>query len=403
MLESLIYLERYRNEGTRTYSPHAQHNEAEERYQPRATEKGFGLRAFAVPREDVLVFLANPPSELENTYLPGDEALFCVHPQVLAHKPNDPHLIALLKQSRTKADIPVIPSASTRTLYVLDKFPHALKVHFPFRVSRYERKMRCEVIEQALAVSLELEQGLAAAPKDFAFMREVIGIVSKEIKERDERGENWGYLVRDLHPWPLVAEKRRLVPGFALYGRDFFDYSKTPLLWELMGREEAISFVVERIMLPIIRHWLWCYLRFGFIMEPHGQNVLLELDAEGAITRIVHRDLSVGIDMRRRRDLGLNSSHLNTYNRMEDGIFLSIAYDKFMGNHFFERLIACCQERQPQLMAEDFRIPCRTLFAEQFTDYSRYFPESVQYFSEKRDRYNKPFFLDTGKKPFWRP
>lgn len=38
-------------------------------------------------------------------------------------------------------------------LWVRDRVPHALKVHFPFRVSRYGRKMRDEVIEQGKNVN----------------------------------------------------------------------------------------------------------------------------------------------------------------------------------------------------------------------------------------------------------
>ena len=96
----------------------------------------------------------------------------------------------------------------------------------------------------------------------------------------------------------------------------------------LKFNSNPVSFVLENILFPVIRQWITCFLEFGFLLEPHGQNLLLELDPKGRVTRCVHRDLSLGIDMRRRRDLGRDNSRLNAYNRMETGSFASIAYDK---------------------------------------------------------------------------
>ena len=71
-----------------------------------------------------------------------------------------------------------------------------------------------------------------------------------------------------------------------------------------------------------------------------------------------------------RRDIHLPEGRLNAYNRMESNEFHSIAYDKFMGGHFFDRLVTCCREIRPDLKAEDFRKPCRDEFA-------RLFPENA--------------------------
>ena len=56
---------------------------------------------------------------------------------------------------------------------------HAIKVHFPFRISRYGRKMRHEVIEQAINISMELERGISRLDDRFAILREVIGVAHK--------------------------------------------------------------------------------------------------------------------------------------------------------------------------------------------------------------------------------
>ena len=405
LLPHLYYLERYRNKGTRTYSNQSSYTEAADSYRPDSDNEQFDLKVLKLPKDLLNIYLANPPQTLKDRYIGKQEVNFCVHPQLLDPSQSDPFLTSYLPLTKQIDAIPVIPSSSTRTLFVLEQeAEHAVKVHFPFKVSRYTRKMRDEVVEQAINVSSELENNISKMSNDFSFLREVIGISFKEERGAiNERGENWGFVIRDMQPFPQVEEPRALIPGFALYGEDYYDKDITPLLYDLIGTDNPKTFVLDNIMLPIIRHWVDCFRHFGYLMEPHGQNVLIEIDQANRITRIVHRDLSVGIDMRRRRDIGLSDEGLNDYNRMEQGAFHSIAYDRFMGNHFFTRLVECCTARYPQLNKEDFTRPCQQEFARRLPEYRNYFPKNVWYFSEERDKYNKPLYEDTGVLPEWRP
>lgn len=402
-IPSLAYLERYRNEGTRTYSRHSLYSEAETTYQPGGGAESFNLPVFRIPNRYLNIYTGNPAEDLVHRYLHDDYAFFCVHPQVRNRCRDDRYLQMIEEEGEGGPELLVEPSSSTRTLLVRDQVPHALKVHFPFRVSRYGRKMRDEVIEQAVAVSLELEKGIDHFDQSFGFLPEVIGVSCRNLDKSCERGENWGYLVRDMRPLPVISEERYYLPGFALYGKDFSDPERELLLWDLIGSGEPLEFVLKNLMLPIIRHWVQCYRFSGFMLEPHGQNVLLELDSRMRVSRIVHRDLSVGIDMRRRQHHGLSSEQLNSYNRMTSGEFLSITYDMFMGNHFFDRVMTSCLERCAGLNEEDFREPCRRYFAELFPEHRDYLPATVHYFSEVRDRFGKPGYKNTGRKPVWRP
>ena len=404
MIPSLIYLDRYRNEGTRVYSPHADYTEADERYRPNSRVSTFDIPVFELPSDEVNVYAADPGPALRQAYISEDRTLFCVHPQLLESQGDDPYLARILSFGKAKKGIRVSPSSSTRTLYVYESSPpHALKVHFPFRVSRYGRRMRDEVVEQAINVSRELQRGLGTMDPGFAFLREVLGVTYKKLRHETARGENWGYLVREMTPFPSVREERPLVPGFSLFGRDFFEPGKLPLLFKLARDEDLQAYVLEQIMFPIIRHWVGCFLNFGLLLEPHGQNILLEIGSEGEVVRIVYRDLNLGIDNRRRRDSQVPVNHVNTYKQMESGGFNSITYDKFMGGHFFDLLVASLEERCPKIGPEDFREPCREEFARIFPEHEKYLPRTVQYFSEERDRFGKPLYRDTGEAPEWRP
>jgi len=404
MIPPLIYLDRYRNEGTRVYSQYADYTEAEERYRPNSRVSTFDIPAFEVPSDELNIYSADPDPTLRRFYTHGDRTLFCVHPQVLDTHRDDPFLERVLSVGKPGEEIRVSPSSSTRTLYVHDHHPpQALKLHFPFRVSRYGRRMRDEVVEQAINVSRELQRGIEDLDPSFAFFREVLGVTFKNIRPQTPRGENWGYLVREMTPFPSAREDRPLVPGFSLFGKDLFEPRKPPLLFELLGGESPLEYVLEQIMFPIIHHWVGVFLNFGFLLEPHGQNILLEMDPDGPVSRVVYRDLNLGIDNRRRRDIHIPIDPSNTYNQMEGGEFNSITYDKFMGGHFFDRLVAAIGETHPALAPEDFREPCRREFASIFPEHERYLPRTVQYFSEARDRFGKPMYEDTGKTPLWRP
>lgn len=401
---AFIYLDRYRNEGTRNYSDQAAYTEARTAYRPDTAGPGFELPLFEVPRERMLVFTANPLPALADAYLQADRVLFCIHPQILDAMPDDPYLRRTLSICTDRKAAMVVPSSSTRTLVAVDRQPpQAIKVHFPFKVSRYGRRMRREVLEQAINVSRELEGGVDGLDGRFAFLRETIAVAHPNLQPDAPRAENWGYLVREMTPFPRVSPALALVPGFALYGKDYFAPDTSLLLYDLIGDRDPLRFVLEQIMLPIVGHWVACFGRFGYLIEPHGQNVVLEIGPDGSVRRIVYRDLSVGIDMRRRRDLGLSDQGLNHYNRMEHDAFHSITYDRFMGGHFFDRIVQACLDRYPGLSIEDFRAPCRETFARLLPEHRRYFPETVWYFSEKRDAFNKPLFRNTGLAPLWRP
>lgn len=404
MFHSLLYLDRYRNQGTRTYSRHAGVSEADAQYRPDSPVPSFSLPVFVLPREEMNVYTARPAPELLSRYCPEDGVLFCVHPQVLECRPEDRYVERTLRVGVPAPSFRVSPSSSTRTVYVHEASPfHALKVHFPFQVSRYTRKMRDEVVQQALRVSLEVQEGYAALGEHFAFQREVLGVTHRAQDPDTTRGEHWGYLVREVAPFPPSDSEGVLIPGFALYGADYFRPDEPPLILDIMAERDPVAFILEKVFFPIIRQWVDAFLHFGFMLEPHGQNVLLEVGEDGDVARIVHRDLNLGIDTRRRRDLGLPVERGNTYNQMEGGEFASITYDKFMGNHFFHHLVEVLVRSDPRLSSDAFREPCVALFQDIFPHHEQYMPRTVHYFTEERDEFGKPRFRDTGLPPEWRP
>src|SRR5205823_12603526 len=78
---ALLYMERYVDEGTRTYSPFAAKTEVSPEFRPRNDKPSFHLITVRIPREQVSVFEAGPLPTLRDRYIQPAEVLFLVHPE----------------------------------------------------------------------------------------------------------------------------------------------------------------------------------------------------------------------------------------------------------------------------------------------------------------------------------
>lgn len=131
--QAYIYMERYLDEGTKTYSPFAASSEAEPQYQPRGSTKSFNLIDVVVPKSIVSIFLAQPQKEIQDFYINDKEVHFLVHPETWNNK--DVKGIELIHNFLLGSEIEVAPTASTRTVLItkaLKNVPsHFIKLHYP--------------------------------------------------------------------------------------------------------------------------------------------------------------------------------------------------------------------------------------------------------------------------------
>src|SRR3954471_18111063 len=83
---ALLYMERYVDEGTRTYSPFAAKTEVAPEFRPRNERPSFDLISVRVPPEQITVFEASPLRSLRDRYIQPEEMLFLVHPETWKSK-----------------------------------------------------------------------------------------------------------------------------------------------------------------------------------------------------------------------------------------------------------------------------------------------------------------------------
>ncbi|BDV36129.1 IucA/IucC family protein [Methylocystis iwaonis] len=262
---SLLYMERYVDEGAKTYSVLASRTEAAACYRLESEQASFDLAAVFVPPERASVYEAGCPLSLSRRYLTEEGVLFPIHPETWGSD-EVPGLIDIRALPQAPR-IHVAPTASTRTVLVLDEEnvpAYFIKLHYPFYISRFKRKLRRKDIHNAVAATREL--AFINSPK-FAYLPEVMGVIFGAGEEA------WGYLLREATAYPPIGG-RFLIPCFALYAGDRRDPGQAPLLVQLIDHYQAdpASFVVDEIIAPVIECWSKVVHERGLLLRHRQLN-----------------------------------------------------------------------------------------------------------------------------------
>ncbi|MBI1852261.1 MAG: short-chain oxidoreductase [Planctomycetes bacterium] len=395
----LLYLERYVDEGAKNYSPFAARTEVAPQYRPRSNEPSFDLITVQAPHDRVSVFQADPPKSLVDYYVRADVVRFVVHPETWDSEGEYLDEVHALPRGPS---IQVAPTASTRTVLALEPAggvpPHFIKLHYPRRISRFNRRLRRKNIHNSVAVTRDLAQ---VRSDGFAYLPDSLGFVF------GDTDTSWGFLVRERMPRPWLRG-RSLIPGFALYAGDFKHPDDPPLLVQLIERlgAEPASFVIDNIMIPLVQSWAKVARERGILLESHAQNVLLEIAPDFRPCRVVHRDFDVWIDSEVRRRNGLDAPFLGVTIGSDSGHSIeqhySLVYDRFLGHEFFDYLLALLQ-RSYGVDVEAVRERVMAAFHRAFPEADRFFPKRTMfYFSNEPQPGNDFTLVDMEKVPEWR-
>lgn len=394
---SLIALERFVNEGTRTYSPHAAFSGVHERYQSHHATPSFFVPTFLVPKSEVHVIRADPDPKLERAFVQTDGVFVPIHPDI-RDDPAIPFLPAVTRYPAGRS-FGVQPTASTRTVLVGDPpGPFFLKLHLPRRISRFVRRLRWVSVQFSVMISADLREFRC---EGFGYLPETIGIAI------GDRATGWGAVVREWQPRPALDSDRILIPAFALFGHDRRRPTDPQLLKQLIDRHQAdpLTFVTDIIVGPLIRQWCQAYRERGIIFGSHAQNVLMELDLDYRPTRLIHRDLDVQVDpaVRQRRGLstGFPKSRIGIEIQEPIERALSLKYDWFMGHHFFDYLARVLQD-QWAIDPHRLSAAARDIFHDAFPEADRFFDRYTYYYRPEPSPDNDSRLLRTDVVPVWR-
>lgn len=398
--QALLYMERYVEEGARTYSPLAGRTEAAPRYRPESAVPSFDLVTVNVPWDCVSVFQADPAPALLHHFVRPEGVLFAVHPETWVNDAVEG--LGDIRAFPLDAPIRVAPTASTRTVLALRQpkaIPgHFLKLHYPVRISRFNRELRQKNIHNSVAVSRDLAN---LRSDKFAYLPDALGVAFGA----DE--QSWGFLVRETRPRPFVAGGF-LIPCFALYAGDLNHPAAPPLLVQMIARlaAEPVPFVVDRILGPIVECWARAARERGILLESHAQNTLLEVDRDFIPRRVVHRDFDVWVDLgvRRRASLEMPFFGRGIAADTDEALkqYYSLVYDQFIGHHFFDYVLGTLQLYY-EVDDEFVRAQVREIFHRSFPDADHFFPARTMFkFRNESSPDRKVMLEDMQQAPVWR-
>ncbi|WP_432824359.1 ferric iron reductase [Dactylosporangium sp. CA-092794] len=388
------YAERYLGVGTRTYSPYAADLDIADEYHPQRGAASFELPTFRVPPGHGVFRTAAARSPLPDVYRDGDGFLLPVHPSTL----DAPALLGRdeLRSCPPGPPLTVVPSANARTVFVTAVAgapvePHFVKLHYPRRLSRFTRRLRRPVIELQLWVSDDLLR--AGTP--------VLPEVAGGWFGPGLGDEAWGFLIRAARP--QLDAPRYTVPLFALYGHDLHAPADPPLLRQLVEAfgEDPLTFVTDRVVVPMVRLWSHTVRATGCPLETHGQNTLFAFDPATRRTRILYRDCAIYVDaaLRQAGNLPGGLPPANVIPRdvpmPADEVF-SLTYDSFMGHHALSYVAA--------LARDAWGVPERSLHEAARAAFTApdLLPPTVFYYENALYDNGDWKLVDTGNPPLWR-
>ncbi|HZF41087.1 MAG TPA: short-chain oxidoreductase, partial [Blastocatellia bacterium] len=270
------------------------------------------------------------------------------------------------------------------------------KLHYPRRISHFNRRLRRKNIRN----SVEATHDLAHVSFDkFAYLPDSLGFTY------GDGGNPWGFLVREGTPRPYRGA-RFLAPYFALYGGDLRHSEDRPLLVQMIERlgAEPQSFVIDEIMIPVLECWAKVVRERGILLESHAQNLLLEIDSDFRPRRVVHRDLDVWVDAEARKQAGLEALGASIgpdtpYPREQH---YSLVYDHFIGRELFDYLLGVLT-RFYSAKESAVRGRVAEAFHRNFPDADAFLPgDTTYYFSNELLPGNEFRLVDTMQAPEWR-
>ncbi len=390
--DNFLYAERYLGGGTKTYSKFSSEIRGNERYFPESPDYSFELQTFLINKEKLDIFEIG---NIDNLYVSNNEIIFPVHPYYMENQ--DENLVNIIKTSKPGPTILVSPTASLRTVFVHSingkkVTPHFIKLNYPFRISRFNRRLRKRSIELQVWCSGRI---IKYTPN---FLEDNYGCAI------GKGNSAWGFIIRSAK---AIDNNLISMPLFALYGYDtnFPQNQDNPLLIQIPNYygQDPLDWVESNIIRPILKLWTETIINTGLILELHGQNTVILINDDGK-TEIIGRDADVyGLTRIIKTKKYNNMPQLlkEEANEREDSKALSLIYDRSIGHHMFA-YIGKVLEDFNLLTIEEFKLKVKKIFKEECKNIGHLLPKE-EYGYKDTIIDNNGFILEVkSKNPEWR-
>lgn len=206
-------------------------------------------------------------------------------------------------------DLKVIPTASGRTVQILEKHNEDyIKLNYVGILGRVRRELPyCKAIsgpEISRVISLAITDRLLD-PKLSILPETGARVLINGASDKDQ----WGMVWRQNRPLGLNEDKYRyLFPAFSLFSMDRLNNHHYPILKQIIDCQnyDPEEYVLETILFPLINCYFDLLGKLGLQAELNSQNLLFGFDGDFSECSFVLRDLeSVDKDLTLMKTLGL--------------------------------------------------------------------------------------------------
>jgi hypothetical protein len=279
----------------------------------------------------------------------GEQPRFFKQWQMLVHPDMIDDAVFSICTNIDRRAVLVCPTASGRTVKMLDDEGWFIKLSYKGLIGRIDRQLGLEHAHSAVEVSQTIVAAINAGqlPKSFHLLREVFARVVR--LPSGNSTYDWGIVLRDPVPFPTVGGVGLLVPGFSLFSRDEREPNDTSILCQLIAaqRKKTEDFLFEDLIAPAYDAYFTLLLNCGLQIEAQAQNILYTIDSNLHIGGLVLRDAeSVDKDLSLMAELGIKHNFVcQDYKCLLRGqhnyqIMHSFMFDFKLGEYLVSPIIA---------------------------------------------------------------
>jgi hypothetical protein len=371
------------------------HSDVDIKYSPEIGLDCFDVAYKLINTSSVHILRSNASSELEDEVITKDgQVKFIWHPEM-----------GTSFNGVSDGCYKMSPTSSTRTMLTQGlRYNFMVKTDLDKKHFRFRRRLKGSSVKHSLKINTDISEAVKNVVIPFyGYLPESLGFVC------GDESNGSGVLFREIIPHPLVEESRQLIPYFSLYSRDLFSDNDRPLLIQLIehnSHTDPLSFFVNVIVGFVQGVWVYLVHERGILPELHGQNALLEIDANGIPRRLIHRDFqSIYSDscIRELKRLPQFEKHVIG---VEDGITrpqqYSLVFDHEISRYLLERMVKVFVEFYPEYSFEDVAWNIADRFRKIPGNILDVFPQNTFRFSKQPMVGNSVTLVDTGERPVFR-
>jgi hypothetical protein len=261
----------------------------------------FKVKSYWIPESKLTTFegtgFADHQSDLEKM-IGGIK-----HFRLFVHPDSKKFYAKLIAKAHEAESLCATPSSSPRTLLIWKEDgsikPFFGKLSMDLVMGNSHRLIGVAETTSSIGMNNILALARPSFPEGFSYIPEIFSLIPKGKKKG-------GMIIRRV-PEGVLDGSLHLAPLYSLYG--ISKDGTPPLLISILKlkKESMTHYLTEHLIRPFVRQWISLAVTEGFVPEAHGQNTLLVLDSNGALTgQFVYRDLDgFAPDLSYRKTLGL--------------------------------------------------------------------------------------------------